>query len=182
MPEDPRNNSPTPDPATDIFLCRATPATNGPVMPEGNCTRLFAHKVPGSTPIFYLSYRLEPSDTPVIRRFDSTTDAAAFILGLAGFGLAGIPEPDQYRIREFFPGWFRHGKADSRVPSHQAGADPENPVLEYDAGDKAARCPDNPAGSSASMQPRNNRHSHHPLPEAATDRTIPRQDPESPDA
>lgn len=124
MPEKPRNKIPAPDPATDIFLCRYPPVPNSSVIPEAECTRLYAHPVPGGTPIFYLTYRLEASDPLLIRRFDTTTDAAAFILGLAGSGLAGIPEQQQQRIRDCLPGWFQGGNADRRDPCARADTDP----------------------------------------------------------
>jgi len=138
MPEDHKPNPPTPDPATDIFLCRAPLASNGPAMPEGNCTRLFAHPVAGCTPLFYLSFRLDPADRPLVRRFESPTDAAAFILGMAGPQLAGIPGPEQDRIRTYFPGWFEGPIADNGNPPAGAGVKPADPVGEGDPKEEAA--------------------------------------------
>ena len=152
MPEDPRNNSRAPDPATDIFLCRTPPATNGPVMQEGNCTRLFAHPVPGSTPHFYLTYRSGPSDPTLIRMFESPTDAAAFIRGLAGPKLAGIPGPERHRIRNYFPDWF--GCGDDDDPGEII---PCSPVQGCDVGQEAAMNPDIPAGPLACTGSRNSR-------------------------
>ena len=138
MPEDHRTNPPAPDPATDIFLCRAPLASNGPAMPEGNCTRLFAHPVAGCTPLFYLSFRLDPADQPLVRRFESPTDAAAFILGMAGPQLAGIPGPEQDRIRTYFPGWFEGPGPDNGSPPAGAGVKPAGPVGEGAPEEEAA--------------------------------------------
>jgi len=138
MPEDHRTNPPAPDPATDIFLCRAPLASNGPAMPEGNCTRLFAHPVAGCTPLFYLSFRLDPAGLPLVRRFDSPADAAAYILGMAGPQLAGIPGPEQDRIRTYFPGWFEGPGPDNGDPPAGAGGKPAEPVGEGDPKEEAA--------------------------------------------
>jgi len=145
--------NPALDPETDIALCRSPTSLSVPGIPEGDGTQLFAHPVPGSTPLFYLSYQLHPSDPHVIRRFDTQTDAAAFILGLAGPKLAGIPEPDQCRIRKYFPGWFGAGDADKNRLAAWQNADPENPAHRCDAGHADSRRPEIPTGLSASMNP-----------------------------
>lgn len=101
-----KNPAPAYDPDSDVLLfsCREYPP--GPGIPEGNRTHLFVHPVQDGALLFYLSYRLHPSDPPQIRPLDVPADAAAFIMGAAGPELRGIPEPDRYRIQGFFPEWF----------------------------------------------------------------------------
>jgi hypothetical protein len=106
MPETPLSKYSPPDPRTDIFLCRLSPASSGPAPRPEECTLLFAHQGSGETTGFYLSYQDDPSDPPVICPFESPLEAAAFILGMAGSGLDKIPEPEKHRIRKYFPGWF----------------------------------------------------------------------------
>jgi len=141
--------NPALNPETDIPIYRSPPVSNGPGTPGGNRTQLFAHPVPGGTPLFYLSYQLHPSDPSVIRWFATPTDAAAFIIGTAGQELQGIPELDRQRIRDYFPGWFGNGNADSG-PGEIISC---SPVQGCDSGHEAARRPEIPTDPSASVLP-----------------------------
>jgi len=106
MHEKSGNIPPAPDPANDILIYRTPEPVPGSDIPEGNGTLLFAHPMAGETPLFYLWYRIDNFDRTEIRLLDSGNDAAAFIMGLSGRKLLGVPEPDRRVIREYFPGWF----------------------------------------------------------------------------
>jgi len=113
----PKNLVPNPDPVTDLLICRTPDSPPDPSAREGDGTLLYAHRMPGGPDFFYLSYRIHPFDPPVIRLFDSPTDAAAFIRGAAGQELLGIPPQDRHRIRKYFPEWFGLREGDDRDPT-----------------------------------------------------------------
>jgi len=124
-------------------------------------------------PLFYLSYRPDPADLPLICRFDSPADAAAFILGMAGPGLDGISEPDRHRICHYFPEWFGNGSADNSDRQTRAGADPEIPVHGCDTGKKIPGPAGTPAGRFAEGESRENLPAPFPEPDTVRRKAVP---------
>ncbi|MFA4859732.1 hypothetical protein [Methanoregula sp.] len=148
MPEEPSLKIPPPDPEKDIRLCRIPPSPHSFGIPDEDDTEIFAHPVPEGPPLFYLRYLDEYSGRQIICPFASNMDAAAFITGLAGIGLRKIPEPDQVRIRAFFPGWFDCEDVEHDDPVNLASKDSCSPVQCHHAGDKSPMCPEILAGPS----------------------------------
>ncbi|MFA4860665.1 hypothetical protein [Methanoregula sp.] len=159
MPENPRINLRAPDPATDILLCRVPRLPYPPGISKEDDTCLFAHPVHSSTTIFYLRYLDEFAGQPVICPLDPD-DAAAFIIGLAGFELTGIPAPEQNCIREYFPRWFGRRNACEGDPAERS---PDTPVT----GNETR--PDVPPGSSPLTGSSVGRSYPSPSPDPATD-------------
>jgi hypothetical protein len=124
MNKTPDKKIPTPDPANDILLFFLRESSVCAEIPGEDGTRLFAHPLPEGRHVFYLSYRDTLSATSVIRTFGSGLDAAAFILGIAGPQLAGIPGPERDRIHTCFPGFFDSKKTGSGHAEHPGNQDP----------------------------------------------------------
>ncbi|WP_321507671.1 hypothetical protein [uncultured Methanoregula sp.] len=83
----------------------------------------------------------------MIRPLASPTEAAAFIIGLAGLRLLGIAAPEQHPIRNYFPGWFGSGYADKSDPADPTERDPSSPVKDT----KTLSDADAPLGRPARM-------------------------------